>query len=301
MTFRIFIFLYFLISTPFNTFCQNHKTQVVLLGTGTPNPDPDRFGPSVAIVVDSTSYIIDCGPGVVRRAAAAYRKGVKGLNPVLLNKLFITHLHSDHTAGYADFLLTPAVLKRKGPLKVFGPKGTKNLNEHIVKAYAPDFNIRVFGLEKGDSLAYKTEVTEIEEGLIYKDELVTVFAFSVPHGNWPEAYGYKFITPNKTIVVSGDCTFNEKLIAMSKGCDILIHEVYSEDGWSRRSDAWKNYHKNFHTSSSQLAEIANKVKPVLLVLVHQLIWDSTEEMLLKEITSRYSGKVISGTDLEVIE
>lgn len=292
---QILLFLLLLLAT----YGFSQRTQVVLLGTGTPNADPERFGSSVAIVVDNTPYIVDCGPGVVRRASAAYQKGVKGLNASLLNRLFITHLHSDHTTGYPDFLLTPAVLERKGPLLVYGPKGTKNLNDHIQQAYQPDYDVRIFGLEHGDSLAYKTVVTEIAEGSIYKDSLVTVIAFKVPHGGWDEAFGYKFITPDKTIVVSGDCTYSEKLIEMSKGCDILIHEVFSEDGWSRRPPKWQTYHKNFHTSTTQLAAIANKVKPKKLILYHQLIWDSTEAKLIQEITTHYKGEVVSGKDLDI--
>jgi ribonuclease BN (tRNA processing enzyme) len=280
---------------------QRPRTQVVLLGTGTPNADPERFGPSVAIVVDEIPYIVDCGPGVVRRASAAFQKGVKGLNPPLLNRLFITHLHSDHTSGYSDFLLTPAVLERKGPLLVFGPSGTKKMNDLVTEAYQADYNVRIFGLEKGDSTAYKTVVTEIKEGIIYRDSLVTVIAFTVPHGGWDEAYGFKFITPDKTIVISGDCTFNEKIIEMSKGCDILIHEVYSEEGWSKRPEKWQVYHKNAHTSTTDLAKIANEAKPKLLVLYHQLIWSSTEKKLLKEIKDHYRGKVVSGKDLDVFD
>jgi ribonuclease BN (tRNA processing enzyme) len=292
---RILLFFFTVIGT-----CGfSQRTQVVLLGTGTPNADPERFGPSVAIVVDNTPYIIDCGPGVVRRASAAHQKGIKGLNANLLNKLFITHLHSDHTTGYPDFLLTPAVLERSGPLLVFGPKGTKSMNDHIRQAYQPNYNVRIFGLEHGDSLAYKTVVTEINEGLIYKDSLITVFAFKVPHGGWDEAFGFKFITPDKTIVVSGDCTYSEKLIEMSKGCDILIHEVFSEDGWSRRPPKWQTYHKNFHTSTTQLAAIANKAKPKKLILYHQLIWDSTEAKLIQEIANHYKGEIISGKDLDI--
>ena len=285
---------------PFMSISQS-RTKVVLLGTGTPNADPDRFGPSVAVVVDKTPYVIDCGPGVVRRAAAVFKRGVKGLNPTLLNRLFITHLHSDHTSGYADFLLTPAVLERKGPLRVYGPTGTKSLNDHIVQAYAPDFNIRIFGLEKGDSSSYKAIVTEIKEGIIYKDSLVTVEAFKVEHGGWPEAYGFHFITPDKRIVISGDCTWSARLIEVAKNCDVLVHEVYSLDGWSRRPPKWQTYHKNFHTSTLQLADVATKVQPKLVVLYHQLIWDSTEEKLLKEVTDHYKGKVVSGKDLDVFE
>lgn len=275
------------------------RTRVVLLGTGNPNAEPDRSGPSLAIVVDNTSYLVDCGPGVVRRAAAARQAGVIGLGAEKLNKLFITHLHSDHTAGYADFLLTPAVLERDGPVEVFGPPGIKEMNDFIMKAYKQDMDVRIFGLEKGDSVAYQVNVTEIKPGRIYKDSLVEVLAFTVKHGSWQYAYGYKFITPDKSIVVSGDCTYTESIADICNGCDILIHEVYSQDGYSRRPEKWKTYHADFHTSSQQLARLASKAKPKLLVLTHQLIWDSTEEILLTEIKSVYNGKVVSGKDLDI--
>lgn len=275
------------------------RTKVVLLGTGTPNADPDRSGPSLAIVVDTTPYIIDCGTGVVRRAAAASKLGIEGLKPDRLNKLFITHLHSDHTIGYADFIFTPAVLERTGPVEVFGPTGTQEMNKHIQQAYKKDYDMRIFGLEKGDSIAYQVNVHEISPGIIYKDSLIEVQAFLVKHGSWDQSFGFKFTTPDKSIVISGDCTYSEAVIEMCKGCDILIHEVYSQDGYSRRPPKWKTYHADFHTSSMQLAQLANLAKPKLLVLTHQLIWDSTEDKLLEEIRSEYKGKVISGKDLDV--
>lgn len=275
------------------------RTKVVLLGTGTPNADPDRSGPSLAIVVDTTPYIIDCGPGVVRRAATASKLGIEGLKPDRLNKLFITHLHSDHTIGYADFILTPAVLERTGPVEVFGPTGIQEMNKHIQQAYKKDYDMRIFGLEKGDSIAYRVNVHEIGPGIIYKDSLIEVQAFLVKHGSWDHSFGFKFITPDKSIVISGDCTYSEAVIKMCQGCDILIHEVYSQDGYSRRPPKWKTYHADFHTSSKQLAQLANLAKPKLLVLTHQLIWDSTEDKLLEEIRSEYKGKVISGKDLDV--
>src|SRR5712675_2433617 len=118
------------------------KTQVVMLGTGTPLPDPDRSGPSTAIVVNGTSYIVDFGTGVVRQAAAARKKGVEALEPVNLKIAFLTHLHSDHTLGFPDLILTPWVVGRKEPLEVYGPPGTSAMAEHILKAYADDIDIR---------------------------------------------------------------------------------------------------------------------------------------------------------------
>src|ERR1700720_4013009 len=101
------------------------ETQIVLLGTGTPLPDPARSGPSTAIVVNGTPYLVDFGAGVVRQAAAARKKGVRGLEPVNLKIAFLTHLHSDHTLGFPDLILTPWIVGRKTPLEVYGPPGTR--------------------------------------------------------------------------------------------------------------------------------------------------------------------------------
>ena len=125
------------------------KTQLILLGTGTPFANPEKSGPSLAIVVNNVSYIVDCGPGVVRRAAQASQKGITALAPENLKKLFITHLHSDHTVGYADIIFTPAVLDRNAPLEVYGPAGLKNMTNYLMKAYSEDISIRINGLEIG--------------------------------------------------------------------------------------------------------------------------------------------------------
>jgi glyoxylase-like metal-dependent hydrolase (beta-lactamase superfamily II) len=100
------------------------STRIVLLGTGTPSPDPDRSGPATAVVVNGTPYLIDFGPGVVRRIAAASQKGVAGLGVVNVRVAFLTHLHSDHTAGYPDLILTPWSVGRSQPLEVYGPAGS---------------------------------------------------------------------------------------------------------------------------------------------------------------------------------
>jgi ribonuclease BN (tRNA processing enzyme) len=274
-------------------------TQVVLLGTGTPNADPDRSGPSVAIVVNDTPYIIDFGPGVVRRAAAAYRKGVKGLEVKNLKIAFVTHLHSDHTAGYPDLILTPWVLGRTEPLQVYGPPGIKSMTEHILEAYKEDIDIRLKGGEPSNKTGYKVVAHEVSPGLIYEDKNVRVKAFAVKHGSWPHAFGYRFETPDRSIVISGDTAFDMSVADSCNGCDILIHEVYSQAGFARRPPEWQRYHSRFHTSTRELAEIANRAKPGLLILYHQLMWGTTEEELLEEIRRGYSGKTVSGHDLDI--
>jgi len=276
------------------------RTQLVLLGTGTPNADPDRSGPSLAVVVDGIPYVVDAGPGVVRRAAAAVQRGVAGLAPKLLRTAFITHLHSDHTLGYPDLIFTPAVLERGAPLDVYGPRGLKDMTDHLLKAWSADMDVRLKDLEPSQPEGYKVVVHEMAgPGQIFKDERVTVRAFRVSHGAWPEAYGFRFDTPDRSIVVSGDSAPDERVAQACNGCDILVHEVYSTEGFAKRPPEWQRYHRAYHTSSAELAMIATKAKPRLLVLTHQLFWGTSDQALVAEVARGYAGKVVSGRDLDI--
>jgi len=276
------------------------RSRVVVLGTGTPNADPDRFGPAVAVVVDDASYLVDFGVGVVRRAAAAERAGIVALEATHLTHAFATHLHSDHTLGFADLMLTPWILERRAPLEVYGPRGLKSMATHLVAAYAADIRVRSTGGEPAHQYdARRVNVHEIEPGVVLRDARVTVTAFAVKHGAWPQAFGYRFQTPDRTIVISGDAGPDSGIEAQCQRCDVLVHEVYSEAGFARRPPEWQAYHARYHTSSRQLGAIAARARPRLLVLYHQLIWSSTEEELLKEVRSAYDGEVVSAHDLDV--
>ena len=277
----------------------SQRTQVVLLGTGTPNADPERSGPALAVVVDGHPYLVDCGPGVVRRAAAAKSKGVAGLAVSKLNRVFITHLHTDHTLGLADLIFTPWVLERAEPLQVYGPSGTRAMTEHLVAAYTQDIRIRLDGLEPANTEGYKVQAHEIEPGVVYKDERVTVKAFLVDHGSWKQAFGFRFETPDRVIVVSGDTRPSPNLVEQARGADLLIHEVYSHAGFQKRVPVWRRYHAAFHTSTLELGEIAAETRPRLVVLTHQLFWGATDADLLREIATKYDGPVVSGRDLDV--
>jgi ribonuclease BN (tRNA processing enzyme) len=277
------------------------ETRVVLLGTGTPNADPERSGPASAVVVDGASYLVDFGPGVVRRAsAAAARLKMDALLPKNLRTAFVTHLHSDHTAGYADLILTPAVLERDAPLEVYGPPGLNAMTRHILAAYREDMHIRFHGGEPAKPRGYVVHPHEVRPGVVYRDDAVEVEAFRVPHGAWRDAYGYRFQTrDHRTIVISGDTGPSDAIVAKCNACDVLVHEVYSEAGLRSRPPEWQKYHAKYHTSTRELGDIAKRARPGLLVLTHQLIWTSTPAAMLAEIGERYQGRVVFGADLDV--
>jgi ribonuclease BN (tRNA processing enzyme) len=276
-------------------------TRLVLLGTGTPNPDPEHSGPAVAIVAGGRAYLVDCGAGVVRRAAAAARKGIPALNADQLGIVFITHLHSDHTLGLPDLILTPWVLERRTPLEVYGPPGVAAMTKHILEAYAEDIHIRNSGLEPEKHDGWKVHAHEIRAGEVYRDSNVTVTAFEVPHANWPKghSFGYRFQTADRVIVISGDTRPSDAVVKACDGCDVLVHEVYSAEKFRGRTKEWQAYHKDAHTSTTELAALATRARPKLLVLYHQLFWGATDADLEREVRAGYSGTVVSGHDLDV--
>jgi ribonuclease Z len=281
----------------------SETTQIVMLGTGTPNPFPDRSGPSIAIVVNDEPYLIDFGPGVVRQASAMspeYGGTVKGLAVEKIKHAFLTHLHSDHTVGLPDLILTAWTVGRDSPLKLFGPEGSKHMADKVLEAYEEDIRYRLYSEQPANNEGWRVQTQEIREtGLVFEDDNVRVEAFRVPHGSWPEAWGYRFTTPDTVIVVSGDTAPSDVLKRYSQGADVLIHEVYSKEGFAKKEPRWQKYHAKNHTSTTELGRLASEVKPKLLILYHQLLWGSTHETLIDEVKSEFSGTVVSARDLDV--
>lgn len=280
-------------------------TQIVMLGTGTPMPDPNRSGPSTAIIAGDTPYLVDFGPGVVRRAAAAYQNGVSafGRGVVNITTAFLTHLHSDHTAGYPDLILTPWVMGRKSALAVYGPPGTKAMTEHIMKAWAVDIAARSSG--RHNATGCRVNVHEIEPGIIYEDRNVRVTAFAALHSEMRDSFGYRFETADRTLVISGDSAPTQAIIDHGRSCDVLIHECYSLASYERVSPEWQKFRRTHHTSSRELAEIATRIKPGLLVLYHRSNAGggdenpNAEQEVIDEVRRFYLGEVVTARDLEV--
>lgn len=275
--------------------------KLTLLGTGSPGCYPGSYQTAAAVVVNETPFVIDCGGGAVQRLAAACANGQPALGLNKLNKLILTHLHPDHTAGLADFIISTWIKGRRDPLIIYGPKGTRKMVNHLIEAY--ELGIAAHWEEESPTawpLTYA--VVEFSAGELYRDENVTISAFPVSHGVM-ETYGLKFVAAGKTLVWASDTRPVPSVIENAKGCDLLVHEAYSEVGINSPSFPYPvSYHRRMHTSTVELAEIAIQIQPKQLVLQHQMhLGPISDEAFLKEITDLYAGEVIFGRDLDVFE
>lgn len=276
------------------------RTRVVLLGTGTPNADPDRSGPAVAVVVGERAYIVDAGPGVVRRAAAAARTdSMPALGADRLGITFLTHLHSDHTLGLPDLMFSPWTLGRTTPLAVYGPPGTRAMVTHLAAAYAADVDVRRHGGEPSNATGPGGRGHDVKAGVVYRDSLVTVTAFEVPHGAWPHAFGYRFDTPDRRVVISGDTRASDAVARACDGCDVLVHEVISAAHLAQRTPEWQAYHRAYHTTGPEVGDVATRARARLVVLYHLLPPNVDETALVNEVRTRFQGAVVAGRDLGV--
>lgn len=277
------------------------RTKVILLGTGTPTCSPEAFQSSAAVIVGDQPYIIDCGGGTIQRITqAAVKHDLPQLTFPRLTRLFITHLHPDHTVGLADFLIAPWVKGRTDPIEIFGPAKTNSIIDGLLNIYEPGIT------EHRDGLApvigrIDPRVTHIQPGTVYEDSRVSVDAFPVSHGGL-ETYGLKFTTADGTIVFSSDTKPVPEMIEQAAGCDLLVHEVFNQATLDRRSDEWKAYYAQSHTSTHQLADIARQARPKLLVTTHNLFFSpETPESTLREISATYDGPVRVGQDFDLFE
>jgi ribonuclease BN (tRNA processing enzyme) len=276
-------------------------TQVIILGTGTPVPEADRTGPGVAVVVNGEAYVFDAGGGMVKRAVqAAQRFNIPELNPQDIKYLFLTHLHSDHIHDVSE-LASSRWWGRKQRLAIYGPKGLGDYVTHMNAMAAIEADIRAAGTPEQlitDRHGYLASATEIEDGIVFRNDDITVEAFTVPHGKIKPAFGFKVTTRDKTIVISGDTTYSDTVAEKARGVDILIHEVYSGDQLSQQSAFWQDYHGHSHSSGSQVAAVANIARPGLVVLTHILFFNATAEDIVNEVTRDYDGKVVMANDLD---
>lgn len=265
--------------------------KVTLLGTGTPQPIMERFGPSILVEAGGQSLLFDAGRGCLQRLQQI------NLGYDKLNALFLTHLHSDHIVGLPDLWLTGWLIsKRKVPLDIFGPVGTVDMIKYLQLAYVFDLKIREED-DKASKEGSKFLVREIGQGTIYDNNGVKVIAFEVDHYPVVPAFGYRIEYNGHSVVLSGDTRYSENLIKFAKGTDLLIHEVVIAHDTLSKFDPKYNILAH-HTTPEQTARVFNEVKPKLAAYSHIVkLYGGTEQEILNRVKANYSGPVIMGEDL----
>ncbi len=278
----------------------DRETQVVMLGTGNPVPDAYRAGPSIAIIHKGEAYLFDVGAGAIQNAVTArYKYDIPSLYPSQICCLFLTHLHSDHTTDYSE-LTFKLWWRRRAPLLAWGPTGLNEMTAGMYAMMGPDIALRTSGVQPLQNPgAYKVQTTEISEGLIFEKNGLTIEAFVVNHGATKPAFGYRITTHDKSIVISGDTAYSEKLLEMSRGVDLLFHEVISDSGILKTSERFQASHKKSHTLAADLGRLASDARPGLLVLYHGLFYGVPEATVVDEVRTTYDGEVVLADDLDV--
>ena len=272
--------------------------RVTLLGTGAPPPVLDRFGPSTLVEVAAEKFIFDAGRGAMQRLHQLQ------IPFAAITGIFLTHHHSDHVVGFTDLWLTGWIGrpwgKREVPLKVWGPAGTKQMMEHLSKAFFVDIRVRS---KSYPSEGVKLEAEEIREGVVYDHAGVRVSTFEVDHGGEElPAFGYRVDYRGRSAVLSGDTTFNENLIRHAQGANLLVHEVTAAAGSAVENAAQLKRIASNHTTPQQAGEIFTRVAPKLAIYNHLLLFGSARaEDLITATRKNYSGPLLVGEDLMSIE
>lgn len=269
---------------------------VLLLGTGYPRPDPQRAGPSTVVIAGDAWFVVDAGRGTTMRIAAT------DLGYANLRGVFLTHLHSDHTAGLPDLFDTSWQFGRKTvPLELYGPRGTKKLASAMLDFFAEDIHWRRDVLEKHPAAGATIRTRIVREGIVYDDGKVKITAFPVDHRPVVNAFGYRFESGGQTVVISGDTRPTENLVRYAKGADILVLEAYLPEHFLRvDTPEVAGRLMSYHTSAEQAGELAARAGVKKLVLTH-LIPGNADETFRERAGKAFKGEIVVGRDLMRID
>jgi ribonuclease Z len=276
--------------------------KVTLLGTGTPIPDPNRFGPSTLVEAGNKKLLFDAGRGVPIRVRQL------GFRESKIDVVFLTHYHSDHTAGIPDIWLTGWLgNSRQEPFRLIGPVGAKSLMANLERAYALDIKIRLED-EKLPPGGIATVVEEFEkDGVVYDKDGVKVIAFTVDHGAAIKpAVGYRIEYKGRAVVISGDTRYDQNVIKYGTGVDLLIHEVCIARP-ELLSNPFVQRVVDHHTSPREAGQVFSLAKPKLAVYSHLVFLSSdkvpraTVDDIVAGTRETYDGPLQVGEDLMSFE
>ena len=272
------------------------RSRLILLGTaGGPTPKKTRSGPAQAIVIGNRTYVVDCGDGVARQMVLA------DVPLTTLRHIFITHHHSDHTADYGNLLLLAWGDALTTRVDTWGPPPLTRITKLFFEMNQPDLDVRVRdeGRPPLPPLVHAHEITR--NGLVMKDDLVTVTAAIVEHPMVPLAFAYRFDCPDRSIVFSGDTHASENLVRLARRADVLVHEVLLES--ALRSDMPAALHRhivNSHTPVEDAGRVAAEAGVTTLVLSHFVPSAGPpipDEDWIAPARKHFNGHIIAGHDL----
>ena len=277
--------------------------RVTLLGTGTPAPNPRQFGQSILVEAGGEQLLFDCGRGCSQR--------LWNIGPEFLKNtthLFFSHLHSDHTTGTAGFFIGGWVLGRDKDLEVFGPKKGEELIRYTRMAYEQDVILRVDKQHSNTRQGLDYRYTEVRDGFVFELNGVKVTAIRVDHGVIEEAFGYRIDYAGRSVVISGDTAYSQNLIENSMGVDVMIHEVMSPALEAFIHKLYSGEKQKIgediialHTLAPDVGRVFTKTGTRFGVFTHLNNDPAQLPELIKQTRSTWSGPLVVGEDLMVIE
>jgi ribonuclease BN (tRNA processing enzyme) len=274
--------------------------RVVLLGTkGGPTPSAVRAPASVAIIIDGRLYLVDCPNGVAGQLAKA------AIRLDQLSQVFVTHNHSDHVLDAGSLLVLAWGSGLKSPVTLHGPPPLRQIVDRSLAASRYDMaaRIREEGRPPLPPLIHVQE--QVRPGLVHADARVRVTSAIVDHYTVKPSFAFRFDTPSRSVVVSGDTTYSENLVKLARGADLLIHEAMYLPGIDQLAGdnlSLKQHLLRSHSSTEQVGLVAAKAGVKKLVLSHLVpaFPSITDDMWLAGVRKNFRGEAVVGRDLQEV-
>jgi ribonuclease BN (tRNA processing enzyme) len=282
--------------------------KVTLLGTkGGPRVNKGRANPATLVTIAGGAYVVDCGYGVTRQLIDA------GVEAHDVRSILITHNHSDHMLELGPLVYSAWAGGLRVPIDVWGPPPINRIVASFLDSLTYDIDIRIEDEGRPD-LRKLVRVHEFEApatgaGAVFARDGLKVSAVKVRHPPITHAYAYRFDTPDRSIVLSGDTTYSPELIALAKDADMLVHEVMHLGGLDRllsrnpNAPTLRKHLLESHTTTEQLGHVAAEAGVKTLVLSHLVPGDDpsiTDAMWVEDVRKNFSGDIVVGHDLMTV-
>ncbi|CPR10667.1 ribonuclease Z [Mycobacterium bohemicum DSM 44277] len=273
--------------------------EITLLGTGSPVPDPNRAGPSTLVRAGGQTFLIDCGRGVLQRAAAV------GVGAAGLSALLLTHLHSDHIGDLGDLLITRWIstfAPDPTPLPIIGPPGTAETVEATLKAFRHDIGYRI-AHHADINEPPAVEVHECTDGPVWDRDGVTIRVAPTDHRPVAPTIGFRIESGSASVVLAGDTVPCATLDELARGADALVHTVIRKDIVANIPQQRLQDICDYHSSVQEAAATAARAGVGTLVMTHYVPAPvlGQEDQWRALAASEFGGRIELGDDLHRVE